>query len=317
MWMGQPPRKAETDDRPHTYSRWPEKQSGEMRSAILVHGLLGSGRNWRTFSKGLVADLSEATQCPWTFFLVDLRNHGKTYGRSGFTEPHDMPSSARDLVHFAGTVVRNKCGRAPDAVIGHSLGGKVVLEYVKQMAEQAELEPPAQAWVLDSVPGEVPLDNSGVPEVLETIKKIPDPIPSKDWLAKHLKQEGYSQGLIHWLGTSLVPHREVKQGLSWQFDVHAAASMYISYRVTPYWTLLERPPPKTEIHIVRAADSDRWTEDVLSGLDKAVAASREHPDSGALHHLELPNAGHWLHVDNPRGLHEMMLKGMSKLANPS
>ena len=29
-----------------------------------------------------------------------------------------------------------------------------------------------QAWVLDSVPGEVPEDNSGVPEVLETVKVV-------------------------------------------------------------------------------------------------------------------------------------------------
>ena len=33
-------------------------------------------------------------------------------------------------------------------MIGHSLGGKIVLEYVKQMSQQSELELPRQVWII-------------------------------------------------------------------------------------------------------------------------------------------------------------------------
>ena len=47
-----------------------------------------------------------------------------------------------------------------------------------------------------------------------------------------------------------------------------------------------------KIHLVRAANSDRWTDDIKEKL-KEQQNSKIHV---------LPNAGHWLHVDNPQGL---------------
>ena len=63
----------------------------------------------RTFSKRLVKELSAKGETPWTIYLVDLRNHGKTYGRPGFDGPHTMSSAAEDLMRFAAEVVR--CSR--------------------------------------------------------------------------------------------------------------------------------------------------------------------------------------------------------------
>uniref|UniRef100_A0A7S1T8G2 AB hydrolase-1 domain-containing protein n=1 Tax=Tetraselmis chuii TaxID=63592 RepID=A0A7S1T8G2_9CHLO len=288
--------------------------AGLPRTALLVHGLLGSKRNWRTFAKGLAAELAEETQHPWRFYLLDLRNHGASHRKPGFEGPHTLETAAHDLVRFASEVVRPETGKDPDAVIGHSLGGKIVLEYVHQTAESGgEVEAPKQAWVLDSVPGLVLSDNSGVPEVIESVKSIPTPIPSKEWLDVYLKAQGYSPGLRQWLATSLIPHSEVKGALDWQFDIQGAASMYASYRSADFWRLLHKPPPRTEIHIVRALQSDRWTPETLTSMDEAVTASRADPSAGKFHYLELEDAGHWLHADNPKGLHDMMLRRLSVL----
>lgn len=50
----------------------------------------------------------------------------------------------------------------------------------------------------------------------------------------------------------------------------------------------------------------------MSQLEQAQqSAGKSHP--GQLHVHVLPNAGHWLHVDNPRGLMEMMLPSLVNL----
>ena len=53
----------------------------------------------------------------------------------------------------------------------------------------------------------------------------------------------------------------------------------------------------------------RWTPQTLDRLEKAKAASRK-ARHGQLKLHVLPNAGHWLHVDNPHGLLDMMLPSL-------
>src|SRR5690606_28024263 len=100
----------------------------------VLHGVLGSGNNFRTLIKGL------ASSCPqFRFLLVDLRLHGRSLEAP---PPHTLQACAADLARLA---EHDKA--LPAAVIGHSLGGKVALAY-------AERQPPElrQVWVLDSYP---------------------------------------------------------------------------------------------------------------------------------------------------------------------
>lgn len=54
----------------------------------------------------------------------------------------------------------------------------------------------------------------------------------------------------------------------------------------------------------------RWTRETMAQLQKAEHAAAVHASSGnggRLHTHVLSNAGHWVHVDNPQGLTDMML----------
>lgn len=62
--------------------------------------------------------------------MVDLRNHGKSAGLGGIVPPHDMKNAAEDLANL----VKSQGWKWPDAVIGHSMGGKVALQFAQSCA---------------------------------------------------------------------------------------------------------------------------------------------------------------------------------------
>lgn len=60
-----------------------------------------------------------------------------------------------------------------------------------------------QVWVLDARPGLVDPSSGTVRDVgrvLHAVQRVPLPVPSRKWLADHLRQEGFSPGesKIHW-----------------------------------------------------------------------------------------------------------------------
>ena len=77
----------------------------------------------------------------WRVVLVDQRCHGlSSQVDPPFRPPHTLGASATDVAQL----FRARFGRAPDMVIGHSLGGKVALEYLRQRA--CGLDLPRQVW---------------------------------------------------------------------------------------------------------------------------------------------------------------------------
>lgn len=74
--------------------------------------------------------------------LIDLRNHGNSASLPHLDPPHDIPAAARDVADL----IEGEGWASPDAMIAHSLGGKVVLEFAKKAAMGAygALKPPKQ-----------------------------------------------------------------------------------------------------------------------------------------------------------------------------
>ncbi|XP_031258341.1 protein ABHD11-like [Pistacia vera] len=273
-------------------------------TAFILHGLLGSGRNWRSFSRNLAATLSTTSpSSEWRMVLVDLRNHGQSVDIEGLAPPHNMANAANDLANL----VKAKGWVWPDVVIGHSLGGKVALHFTQSCArgeygQSAAL--PKQLWVLDSVPGEVKSENSDgeVEKVLQTLQSLPSQVPSRKWLVNHMINLGFSKSLSEWIGSNLKKSGEHE---TWAFNLEGAVQMFNSYRETSYWPLLEHPPLGMEIDIVRAEKSDRWQPDTIQRLEGLASRVRDGTEGKVSMHV-LPNSGHWVHVDNPKGLLEIL-----------
>lgn len=62
--------------------------------------------------------------------LVDLRNHGKSAEIEGLLPPHNLENAAKYLANM----VKAEGWDWPDVVIGHSMGGKVALQFAQSCA---------------------------------------------------------------------------------------------------------------------------------------------------------------------------------------
>lgn len=276
-------------------------------TAIVLHGLLGSGRNWRSFARRLVTEAKSRDGVHLRVLLVDLRNHGASSTLSGLHPPHSVESAAHDVIRLMQQ--RLPKGSAPFALLGHSLGGKVAMETLR-LLEESQQPVPRQTWVLDSQPGTVSAEvesKTGVAEILKMVHEIPLPVPTRQVLLDDLRKRGLSEATALWLGSSLVPDARGKLG--WAFNVQGAAAMYHSYCSTDLWSVLERPPDGTEVHLVQGALSERWTPDMIQRLEAAAASNKS---AGGFFHHVLEGAGHNLHAENPSGLQELMLKHMNR-----
>ncbi|KAI3473362.1 hypothetical protein Pfo_030652 [Paulownia fortunei] len=269
-------------------------------TAFVLHGLLGSGRNWISFSRSLASYLSPAQ---WRMVLVDLRSHGKSAEIEGLLPPHNLENAAKDLANL----VKSEGWDWPDVVIGHSMGGKVALQFAQSCANGYygdNVSLPKQLWVLDSVPGKVTQENSDgeVEKVLQTLQSLPSTIPSRKWLVDHMLKLGFSKSLSEWIGSNL---KKSEEQVTWAFNLDGAIQMFNSYREMDYWPLLEHTPKGMEIAIVCAEKSERWNRDVIQQLEH-LASKRVSDAEGKVSVHVLPNAGHWVHVDNPKGLLEIV-----------
>ncbi|XP_028080755.1 protein ABHD11-like [Camellia sinensis] len=206
----------------------PERPDNNF-TAFVLHGLFGSARTWRSFSRTLASYLSNSSPYSnWRMVLVDLRNHGRSAEIEGLNPPHDMTNTAKDLADL----IKSQGLAWPDVVLGHFMGGKVALQFAESCArgyygESAQL--PRQLWVLDSIPGKVnPENNDGeVEKVLQTSQSLPTSIPSRKWLMDHMSQLGFFKSLSHWIGSNLKKSGEHE---TWAFNLEGALQMFNSYR---------------------------------------------------------------------------------------
>lgn len=87
-----------------------------------------------------------------------------------------------------------------------------------------------------------------------------------------------------------------------------------SCREKSYWSLLEHPPKGMDIAIVRAENSDRWDSDVIQRLESLANRGGDGDGSEGKFSIHvLPNSGHWVHADNPKGLLEIIAPKLASL----
>lgn len=244
---------------------------------LVLHGILGSGANWRSFARKL------AIACPaWGFVLVDLRAHGQS---THAPAPHTVRSAADDLIRLQAHL-----GLPVRGVLGHSFGGKVALALAD--ANPTRLD---QVWVLDSQPGtrHEELTSARTHSVVRMLEEMPPLLPSRDRFIEIVEERGYDRTFSAWLAMNL---RRSEGGFALRVDMKAIRALFESYYETDLWPVVTHHEKATEMRFVVGGKSD-----VLSADDRARLADGAARAAHVTVHT-LKDAGHWVQVDDPEGL---------------
>ncbi|CAN1147753.1 Putative esterase/lipase HI_0193 [Linum perenne] len=275
-----------------------DKSVGDPPTAVLLHGILGSRKNWGTFAKRLAQEFPM-----WQFLLVDLRCHGDSasVSRRG---PHSVASTALDVLKLVAHL-----RITPRVLIGHSFGGKVVLSMVDQAAKP--LARPIRVWVLDATPGKVRAGGDGEDhpsELISFLRRLPTEVTSKREVVSALLRDGFSKDVAQWVVTNLRPSgppSSPSSKFSWMFDLEGISEMYNSYEETNLWKFVDNLPRGVHLNFLKAERSlHRWALEDLQRIHAAEDIASEEGGGVEMHVLE--DAGHWVHTDNPDGLFRIL-----------
>jgi len=251
------------------------------RWIYVLHGIFGAGRNWASVMRRVLRERQD-----WGVVLVDLREHG---GSRGFAPPHTLAAAASDLQRLV-----EHTGRRSDAVLGHSFGGKVALEYARQVG----VEGVDQVWVIDSTPEATPPRGSAA-KMISVVRRYPGPFASRDELVQALVGEGIETGTAQWMATNLEP---AGGEYRWRLDFAALEELLHDFFRTDLWEIVEAPAGP-RLYFVRAETGTVLSDAAAARIEAAGRSNGRvtlHPVAG----------GHWLNADNPDAIVRLLTESL-------
>jgi len=249
-----------------------------VKDVIILHGLFGSGSNWRSVSP----KIADQTHC--NIIQIDQRNHG--------TSPHsdtfNYPIMVKDLYSFI-----EKHKKSGDSnglcIVGHSMGGRVAMLYALMHPETIE-----KLVIVDISPSE--LKSNTIDEFrsyLERMKsmnlnEIRNRKQAEEWLEPIVPEKGVRQFLL----TNLIMGDDGKY--HWRFYIDGILNNIeqITYFPAPQNTHFDKPT------LFIGGGKSKFIRDHDKELIKRYFPNSE---------LKIvPNAGHWVHAEDPKTFIEMV-----------
>lgn len=246
---------------------------GQGKPVFIIHGLLGSSRNWSSFSK----KLSESFQV----VTLDLRNHGQ----SGHADTMTYADMASDIL-----ALMEDFGMERASFIGHSMGGKVAMTFALQHRSMIE-----QLVIMDIAP--VSYKNELLP-LLDAMTGLPlGDITSRTHADSLLSLHVPDSSLRLFLLQNLIQDGE---NYRWRVNLNSIRKSLIDIDGFP-------APVSVKSHPVRTL--------FLGGAESGYLKPHHYPivkkyfPRAQIHIID--GAGHWLHIDKPDKVLEMVQSFLS------
>lgn len=251
------------------------RKSGSGQPLVILHGLYGSSDNWMTQARKL-ADIFE-------IYLIDQRNHGQS--------PHTDTHTYEDMVSDLDSFLESHQIKDP-ILIGHSMGGKVVMRYALEFPEKVK-----KVVVVDIAPknyssyanyGRVTSDHA---HILESLSKID--LPSfktrksiGEELQKYFKEEQLRMFLLKNI------KRSESGSFTWKMNIKVLkADLPLIMDGFSTQTASCAHPAL----FIKGEKSPYISEDDMFAIRKYFPGAEL---------VTIPNGGHWLHYEQP----ELLLK---------
>jgi pimeloyl-ACP methyl ester carboxylesterase len=243
---------------------------------LFLHGILGTRANWRAIARQLVKRRPQ-----WGAILVDLPEHGDSLG---MPPPHTVRAAAEALQEL-----ERSLGLPVGGALGHSFGGKVVLEWLRGREDK-----PTEAWVVDSSPSPAGGDATATAGVIRMLEALPRSWASRDAFVQAVVDAGQPEPIAQWLAMNLQRARHGERVFG--PDLRVIRLLVQDYGRSDCWDVIEALPEPCTLDIVVGGRSD-----AISAEDQRRLASISGRDPHICVHI-LEQAGHWVHVDAPDAL---------------
>ncbi|MFN4085183.1 MAG: alpha/beta fold hydrolase [Spirosomataceae bacterium] len=237
------------------------RQIGEGQPLILHHGIFGSSDNLMTVSRSL-ADRGYAV------YALDARNHGQSPRSPLF----NYPAMAADVEQF---LVEHQLDQV--TLVGHSMGGKVAMQYVATYARAARLV------VVDIAPKFYPVHHDHIIQALLAVPlaEIQSRKEAEEILARHIAKADERQFILKNL------YRREDGQFDWRINVPVLAQEI--YQVGG--DVL--PPGTYSLPALFLAGSD--SSYILKEDEKTI-----HQLFPQAQIQTIAGAGHWVHAQQPQ-----------------
>ena len=234
---------------------------GEGKPLLVLHGFLGSGDNWKTFAK-------KWAERGRSVHLLDARNHGRSFHSDEFS--YEIMS--KDVIDYAD---RNDIDTYD--LLGHSMGGKTAQFVAQQFPERVD------RLIVVDIASRAYLPHHT--EILEALSEVNEQQfqsrkEADEFLAPLFPEVGLRQFLLKNLERTSDRILSVKCNLN-LFKAHPE-------RIGK--ALPEEPIIHTPTLFIRGLESS-YIED-----EDLITLQRQYPNFEL---VSIPNAGHWLHAEQP------------------
>jgi pimeloyl-ACP methyl ester carboxylesterase len=240
------------------------KSFGTGFPVVILHGLLGSLDNWQTIAKKL-------DEYNFQVFIVDQRNHGKSPHTDKFS--YDLLCS--DLLSF---FEQNDIIQAH--IIGHSMGGKVAMKFALEHPERVN-----KLVVVDIAPSGYDDKHSYIFEAL--YKANATEAKSREEVLTSLRNSlGNDETTVQFLMKNLQRSVQNPIAFEWKFNLDSLTRNYSEVA-----TAINCETPFTgKALFIKGEKSNYLNSSNFSSIANLF------PNN---YLIEIANAGHWVHAENP------------------
>lgn len=242
---------------------------GDGQPLLILHGYFGMSDNWKTLGNKFAENFQ--------VHLIDQRNHGRSFHADEFT----YELLADDLLNYI-----NHYQLKNVLLLGHSMGGKTVMQFAVNHEEIVE-----KLVVADISPKAYPPHHNAILAALNsvdfTIQNTRSLVDQK--LAELISIAGVRQFLlknVYW---------KEKGQLAYRFNLQSLTENNPEVgKALPIGTSFEKPTL-----FLRGSKSDYITDNELGIIEAHFSNANI---------ITIANAGHWLHAENPKDFYEEVLK---------
>ncbi|OEK06828.1 alpha/beta fold hydrolase [Roseivirga misakiensis] len=242
------------------------KVYGEGKPLIILHGLFGSLDNWVTLGKKFGEDFK--------VFLVDQRNHGQSFHDATFS----YEAMSEDLCQFMGEMSINSAH-----LIGHSMGGKTVMEFARKYPEKVD-----KLVVADIGPKSYPVHHTAIIKAFYSvpINTLKSRKEADEILSTQIEDFGIRQFLLKNLART-------ENGFKWKMNLDVIATQIEEVGKG----LNQNATFKKESLFIRGGKSDYILDGDVNLIHSIFPNSKIATVEGA---------GHWLHAEKPMDFYQQV-----------